>query len=762
MSTQRFCLDTAKFLSLAILPCVALSIASLYAQTDRPVPQLVTERGKERTGFQEASPYRPRSDLRTDFVMVYGIDASLTQRLARWREAGYVPHVMTGVAWGEYQDYLDGKVDGREHWDESQVAADGSRIMHGPTVPYMVPSVAFANYLEQGIKRAIDAGAVAIHLEEPEFWARAGFSEAFKREWQIYYREPWQPPNSSPDAQYRASKLKYYLYQRTLDRLCSAMKEYALVEHQRQVRFYVPTHSLLNYAQWRIVSPESALLDLPGIDGYIAQVWTGTARTPNTYAGQSKERTFETAYLEYGVMQELVRGTPRRMWFLHDPIEDNPRHDWNDYRTNYIRTLVASLLHPGVWHYEVSPWPSRVFYGRYPRRSRQATEIPPDYATTLAVVFNQLRDLEQQDVEQDDATPGVGVFLSDSAMFQRADPAFSTGIATEPDDATRPTAREVEMLTGFYGLTLPLLKHGIPLRPVQLDNLVRAPGYLDDFRVLVLSYEFMKPHTPGLHLALAQWVHKGGVLVYVGADSDPFHQANDWWNQGATRYDSPADHLFETLGLTANPASGTYACQAGQVIVSRCHPAAFSRSPAGADALRKLVSEAVQAAEGKFIERNFIRLRRGPYVIVAVLDESLDNQPLRLTGRFVDLLDPTLAVHQEMQVDPGTQAFLLDLQHVRGPRPLLLAAAGRVETWNVEADTLTYTLSSPEGVLTSTRILLDQPPQSVLVDGQPPDASAWDEATKTLLLRHPGRPEPVVVRIELGERDSDRVGGGEQ
>ena len=81
-----------------------------------------------------------------------------------------------------------------------------------------------------------------------------------------------------------------------------------------------------------IVSPESSLLDLPGIDGYIAQVWTGTSRTENTYEGETKERTFETAYLEYGVMQELVRGTNRRMWFLADPIEDNPRHDWNDYR----------------------------------------------------------------------------------------------------------------------------------------------------------------------------------------------------------------------------------------------------------------------------------------------------------------------------------------------------------------------------------------------------------------------------------------------
>ncbi len=524
-------------------------IGAIRLAAAEPVPDLVTQRVLERTGFQQSGPIGPKFDLRTDFVMAYGIDPSMTERLAEWRKAGYVTHVMTGVAWGQYQPYLDGAFDGREHWDEAQVEANGAQILHGPRVPYMVPSVAFSRYLEDGVRRAIDAGAVAIHLEEPEFWARGGFSEAFQREWQIYYNEPWQRPDSSVDAQYRASRLKYYLYRRTLDRLCSAMKEYALVTHDRPVRFYVPTHSLLNYTQWQIVSPESALLELPGVDGYIAQVWTGTSRTPNAYAGRMAERTLETAYLEYGIMQELTRGTGRRMWFLHDPVEDNARHDWDDYRVNYIRTLIASLLHPGIWHYEVAPWPRRVFEGRFPRRGPNVRAIDADYATTLAVVFNQLRDMNQSDVDGGGATTTVGVFLGDSAMFQRADPAFSTGLAAEANDPTRQTREEIRSLAGFYGLTLPLVKYGIPVRPVQLDNVVRVPGYLDDYRVLVLSYELMKPLQPGIHLALARWVEAGGTLVYVGADTDPFHAVREWWNQAGQTYSSPSEHLFECLSL---------------------------------------------------------------------------------------------------------------------------------------------------------------------------------------------------------------------
>lgn len=286
----------------------------------------------------------------------------------------------------------------------------------------MVPTIAYTNFLTNRIRLAVDAGVEAIHLEEPEFWVEGGYSEAFKREWRIYYKEPWIPPHESVDAQYRASHLKAYLYARSLDRLCSELKEYALVEYNRFLRFYVPTHSLINYTQWKIISPESMLIDLPAVDGYIAQIWTGTSRTPNVYEGIRKERTFETAFLEYGMMQELVSGTDRRMWFLHDPIEDNPRYTWSDYRQNYFKTVVASLLHPDVFHYEVSPWPRRIFEGKYPNEEGTGLEtIPKDYATTLLTIMHTLGNMDQKEVRIEGASEKIGVLVSDSMMYQRMD-----------------------------------------------------------------------------------------------------------------------------------------------------------------------------------------------------------------------------------------------------------------------------------------------------------------------------------------------------
>lgn len=739
--------------SLAAWVLLAALGCATAAQTNSPEvgsalqPNLITDRTLERTGFQEAAQYGERYDLRTDFVMAYGTGRNVAERLKRWMQADYVPQIMTGVAWGHYFDYLDGKVDGRKHWDEGQVDPQGKGIMHGARVPYMVPAVSFSDYLQEGIKTAIDAGAVAIHLEEPEFWARGGYSESFKREWRIYYNEPWRRPDSSVDAQYRASKLKYYLYQRALDRLSAAMKEYALANHGRAIRFYVPTHSLINYTQWRIVSPEAALIDLPGIDGYIAQIWTGTARTPNRYAGRVKERTFETAFLEYGIMQELVRGTGRRMWFLADPVEDNPRHDWDDYRRNYLCTLVAQLLHPGVHHYEVCPWPRRVFNGKFPHGAKDPKPIPPDYATILGIVFNQLRDMAQPDVSWGETTDGVGVLLADSAMFQRAEPAWTEGVAADRRDPTRPTRGEVHGWFGFYGLALPPLKRGVPIRPVQLDNVARFPGYLSDYKVLLLSYEFMKPMKPGWHLSIAQWVQSGGALVVVGADTDPFHGVREWWNRPPQTYASPTEHLFETLGLGRKPGEGTHKVGKGLVLIERKHPAWFSRSAENAKRLVSLVRQGVEHTGGKLIERDHLLLRRGPYVLAACLDETGGNDALVLKGRFVDLFNAELPVLDEVRIAPNRQGFLLDLDKVRGTPPLALASAGRIESWKVDGRSLTYTTTSIADVQVSTRLLLPAKPTSITVDGKPCPNVIWHAPSKTALIRHPGGVKLKTVAV---------------
>ena len=447
----------------------------------------------ERTCFQTSAAWGQHGNLAADVAIVYGIDSRLPERMQTWRDQGYRIHVMTGVSWGQYQDYLYGRFDGVNHEDEAQTDRHGEKISHGGDVYYMCPGEHFGAFLCLGVQRALDGGALAIHLEEPEFWVRAGYSPGFQRQWQAFYGEPWRPPHESVDNQWRASKLKSMLYRRALQQVFEYVQAYN-ERTGRQVRCYVPTHSLLNYAHWRIVSPESSLARLNGCDGYIAQVWTGTARTQNMFRGKLRERTFETAFLEYGAMQNLVRATGRRVWYLNDPVEDNPRHDWEDYRVHWEATLTASLLQPDVWRYEIAPWPERVFGGRYrsPGNPQAREPIPPAYATELQIVFHALHHMQQEPIAWDCGTTGLGVLVSDTLMFERGEPS--------PSDAH---------LGHVYGLALPLLSRGMPVTPVQLEN-VPIEGYLDPFRVLVLSYHGQKPQSPEVHEALAAWMRRGG------------------------------------------------------------------------------------------------------------------------------------------------------------------------------------------------------------------------------------------------------------
>lgn len=148
----------------------------------------------ERTCFQTGGAWSEAGNLRSDVAIVYGIDPGLPARIATWRDRGYRIHVMTGVSWGQYQDYLYGRFDGVNHEDEAQMDRNGRKISHGGDVYYMCPGENYGKFLSVGVQRALDAGAEAIHLEEPEFWVRGGYSEGFKREWRQYYQEDWMPP----------------------------------------------------------------------------------------------------------------------------------------------------------------------------------------------------------------------------------------------------------------------------------------------------------------------------------------------------------------------------------------------------------------------------------------------------------------------------------------------------------------------------------------------------------------------------------------
>ena len=691
-----------------------------------------------KTTFQTSREWRATIDNRADAVMVYGVGnrdtssiSAVENRIKTWKEKGYKVDFMTGIAWGGYQDYFTGQWDGEWHLDEGQVQVEGDTIWHGRMVPYIVPTKNYLNYFkETQVKRVIDAGIDALYFEEPEFWSRAGYSESFKREWEEYYGTPWRPQDESPEATYLSNKLKYHLYFRALDEVSSYAKEYGRTKGM-DVKCYVPTHSLINYTQWQIVSPEASLASMPGIDGYIAQVWTGTSRVPNYFYGVRKERTFETAFLEYACMASMTKPTGRKVWFLTDPIEDGTR-DWVDYGKNYHATFTAQLLHPEIADYEIMPWPERIYEGLYPKGpgSDEKIRIPKDYSTMMQVMTGSLNDIPVSE-NKVSGSQGISVLMANSLMFQ------SFPIHEGYEDPN---------LSDFYGMALPLLKRGIPVGITHLENV----GYkeaLKDVKVLVMTYSNMKPMDPDAHSHLAAWVKGGGNLIYSGSDTDPFQAVKEWWNSEGNDFKAPSDHLFSLMGIPAEAPEGNYKYGTGTVCILRTDPKEYVLAPDADGKLLDAVTERYSLAGGKLELKNSFRLSRGPYELVAVLEESVSDEPYVLEGRFIDLYDPQLPVFTRKEILPGTQGYFYNLDKA-GRAPKILAMAGRAYDAIRKGRTFSFIAKGPVETINASRILLPAKPTSVMVNSQETiDPARWDEVGNTYFLSFDNDPEGVRIDI---------------
>ena len=135
------------------------------------------------------------------------------------------------------------------------------------------------------------------------------------------------------------------------------------------------------------------------------------------------------------------------------------------------------------------PWQIPGKLDRAERTPGQPVEKEPlpkaAYGTELMTVINALNDMDQPETEWTCGTQGVGVIVADTMMFQRGGPS--------PSDPN---------LGSFYGLAMPLLKHGLPVEPVQMEN-APLPGALAPYKILLMTYEGMKPAFAEDSLALA-------------------------------------------------------------------------------------------------------------------------------------------------------------------------------------------------------------------------------------------------------------------
>lgn len=474
-----------------------------------PAAARVTVRHVDRpyTSLQTPHPPNPLLDIPTDALFVYSTNE---EAIRGWQARGYTVWTMGGSRAGK--QYADG------HPDELQVEANGKPLVIGDDSYYLTPSANRNSVEKSYYDQALANGSQGVCPEEPEFFADAGFSNAFKLAWKARYGSDWQAPNTSIDNAWRSGKLMAAM---ETDHVSSVLKA---ADSRPSTRRMVALHSPINYAQWAIVAPQYSITSLPQVQDVVGQVWTGTARSAVRYAGNRSDRTFSLAYLEYSSLCQLIRGTGKRMWFLMDPLEDDPTRAQADYKSHYEQTLVAALLFPDVDSYEAMPWPDRIL-----------GHVPPEYTVEINSALAALQDMHNQKSVEGNPLSGanIGVFVSDSMQWQRSSP-----FASDFD--------------GLFGLMLPLLERGVPVQALSLDR-AADPGYLRPFKTLLLSYDFQKPEDARIQTAIADWVRHGGTLLFFGGTDAYNAVADSWWVKAG--FKSPVDDLWAKLGLQTGGAA---------------------------------------------------------------------------------------------------------------------------------------------------------------------------------------------------------------
>jgi hypothetical protein len=354
-------------------------------------------------------------------------------------------------------------------------------------------------------------------------------------------------------------------------------------------------------------------------------------------------------------------------------------------------------------------------------------------------MINALNDVPLSD-NQVTGVHGIGVLMANSLMFQR----FPTHGGYEDPQ-----------LSNFYGQTLPLLKRGIPVSTVHIEN-VSYPGTWKGLKVLVTSYSNMKPMNPEHHQYIAQWVKDGGALVYCGKDIDPYQTVMEWWNTGANKYSAPSQHLFELMGLASSvPETGEYPCGKGKVYVIREDPKDFVLNANNDMVFFNTVKKAFETApnKGKLETKNNLYLERGPYIIAAVMDESVSDKPLTLKGLFIDLFDPELPVLHEKTVYPNEQTFLYNVEYVKNKKtPAVLCGASRVYNEVSKSGYYSFVAKSPAETNNASRIRLPKKPKEVKVKNAAGEwittaEHSWDETSKTCLVKFENNPDGITVEL---------------
>jgi hypothetical protein len=526
----------------------------------------------------------------------------------------------------------------------------------------MLPTDGWIRYLEEMTITSLQAGADAILPEEPLAHVHTGYEEAFKQLWRDRYGQDWQPENASLESRYLTAQLKNELYIKLEQQLANVTEQWSR-EHRRDIPFVLPIHSMYSNVASRLVAPLGTSLDVDHVDGYIGQIWTGPVRWALHHYGSKDKSFFTSAYVLYDYFVQLVTGSGKKLWLLSDPVEDDPNHKWSEFQEWYEHCIAAKLLFHEVDAYEVMPWPDRIFLPGH--KTGGSTPAPEEYRISLLSTVQALQEIPAEGEWIEATTEGIGIAVSDTIMWEKED---------------------WPPLDGIYGLFLPLVNQGVPAKACVIERTINS-SYLDQFKVIVLSYVAFKPLDDRFHKAVVRWVKNGGVLVLLG-EPDNLGGAKLWWTKAG--FASPLHHLAKQLDIEIG-SDKEYPIDKGVVLRRTISPRAFADPAKAKDIYTPLIASALERCGEDLRMPGAFCMQRGPFVVSHAM-----NRSVRLKGSYVNVFDPNLAVLTDPTIEVGQSRLLrLVTRLVESKKPAILHTTHRLMDHKVMRDAIRAVVRGP-------------------------------------------------------------------
>ncbi len=708
----------------------------------RPIPRKY--KGDTHMTFSAQSPCK--TEYSSDFATVDLHSRNIRKEIEENSQKGYGIFLSVSLSRCVFPEYLDGRYDDISHTDEIQTDENGNPILYGPNTPYIIPTISYVQFLFRKIETLLSK-IDAVVITEPNFSADAGYSEAFKREWEIYYKYPWESLSKNVDTRYRAAKLKQEIIKRSILILSTLIKNHPKATKKgKAVSIYVELGGLISNYRASLISPAATASSAPFIDGFIIDPATSLSHKRVIVDGVKEHRDFETALLEYGYMGELTANTDKTIWLPHAVSSDNLPILGEESTESFRNNLVAAMMTPKIDRHAAMISPEE-FFGKLPYRS--ASPLTSVYEVCSEAFTHIKKDVFRWEGSDDNA---IGIITGDTYLFHKKFP--------QNDSYATAYGEDIEYASSFFGLAIPFLDMGINVKPIPAENICRTYDYLNDYNVLILSYDYFKPSNHELHYALNAWIRSGGVLVYVGDESDTFDNASEWWNTGRTIHPSPLNHLLETVGIhrtkqrtpvrRKNVTGENLTQRSVTELMHEIGEGIFVYIPANSiltarePDYRKLVTKALLIAAEKrgitFNKKDYFSIIRGAYRAVKVKN---DGAPLAVKGTLVDLLSQNLTVETQKVLHAGECGFFYDIEEKKDDDLAVIAVGAKVSDLAVHSRGLSFKACSIKGSLCPCRLYFPHSCE-VQINGSPVKTTR-DETKKTVFFTFEGDPEGVEV-----------------